>query len=200
MKIRFVFIAFGSFARPGIIHNRKQQRIMKLLDKFKAITTIVLDVDGVLTDGSLLLLEDGQMARRMNIKDGYALQLAVKKGYRIVVISGGQSEAVRVRLQKLGIQNVFLQVENKTALLDEYRQQNGLAWEEILFMGDDIPDYAVMKQVGLSCAPADAAPEILAVAAYISNKKGGEGCVRDVLEMILKLRGDWQMDTTVMSK
>ena len=173
---------------------------MNLLDQFRKITTIVLDVDGVLTDGTLWLMEDGQMVRRMNIKDGYALQLAVKKGYRVVIISGGQSEAVRERLQKLGIQEVYLKVENKAALLEEYRNRQQLQWEEILFMGDDIPDFSVMQLVGLPCAPADAAPEILQVAAYISQQKGGEGCVRDVLEKILKLKGDWQIDTTVSSK
>ncbi|MCG7859688.1 3-deoxy-D-manno-octulosonate 8-phosphate phosphatase, partial [Flavihumibacter sediminis] len=107
-----------------------------------------------LTDGTLWLMEDGQMVRRMNIKDGYALQLAVKKGYRVVIISGGQSEAVRERLQKLGIQEVYLKVENKAALLEEYRNRLQLHWEEILFMGDDIPDFSVMQLVGLPCAPA----------------------------------------------
>lgn len=173
---------------------------MSLLDQFKKITTIALDVDGVLTDGTLLLLEDGQMARRMNIKDGYAMQLAVKKGYRIVIISGGQSEAVRERLLKLGIRDVFIRAENKTAVLENYRQQHALDWEEILFMGDDIPDFAVMQLAGLACAPADAAAEIKQLAAYISPLKGGEGCVRDILEKIMKLRGDWQIDTTVSSK
>lgn len=173
---------------------------MSLLEQFRKITTIVLDVDGVLTDGTLLLMEDGQMVRRMNIKDGYALQLAVKKGYRVVIISGGQSEAVRERLQKLGIQEVYLKVENKAALLEEYRKQHQLEWDEILFMGDDIPDFSVMQLVGLACAPADAAAEILQIAAYISQRTGGQGCVRDILEKIMKLRGDWQIDTTVSSK
>ncbi|HEY8399559.1 MAG TPA: HAD hydrolase family protein [Flavihumibacter sp.] len=173
---------------------------MSLLEKFKKISTIALDVDGVLTDGTLLLLDDGQMMRKMNIKDGYALQLAVKKGYRVLVISGGQSLAVELRLKKLGVQDIFLGVENKAALLDEYRQQHGLDWEEILFMGDDIPDIAVMQKVGLPCAPLDAASEVQSIATYISRKKGGEGCVRDVLEMVMKLRGDWQIDLTVKSR
>ena len=173
---------------------------MNLLEQFRKITTIVLDVDGVLTDGSLLLMEDGQMVRRMNIKDGYALQLAVKKGYRVVIISGGQSEAVRERLQKLGIQEVYLKVENKAALLEEYRIRHQLEWNEILFMGDDIPDFSVMQLAGLPSAPADAASEILQIAAYISHQKGGQGCVRDIIEKIMKLRGDWQIDTTVSSK
>ncbi|MBL7768187.1 MAG: HAD hydrolase family protein [Flavipsychrobacter sp.] len=173
---------------------------MNLLEHFRKITTIVLDVDGVLTDGTLWLMENGQMVRRMNIKDGYALQLAVRKGYRVVIISGGQSEAVRERLQKLGIQEVYLKVENKAALLEDYRIRHHLEWQEILFMGDDIPDFSVMQLAGLAAAPADAAPEILQIAAYISQQKGGEGCVRDVLEKIMKLKGDWQIDTSVSSK
>ncbi len=173
---------------------------MTLLEQFKKISTIVLDVDGVLTDGTLWLMEDGQMVRRMNIKDGYALQLAIKKGYRILVISGGQSEAVRVRLQKLGIMDVHLGVENKAGLFEQYRQHHQLEKEEILVMGDDIPDFSIMQLAGLACAPADATPEILQIASYVSARKGGEGCVRDVLEKIMKLRGDWQIDTTVSSK
>lgn len=173
---------------------------MSLLDQFKKITTIVLDVDGVLTDGTILLMEDGQMVRRMHTKDGYALQLAIKKGYRILVISGGQSAAVKERLQKLGIQDVHLKIENKTALMEEYRVAHQLTYEEMLFMGDDIPDFAAMQLVGLPCAPADAVPEIKRISAYISPFKGGEGCVRDVLEKIMKLRGHWQIDTTVASK
>lgn len=173
---------------------------MSLLNRFKAITTFVFDVDGVLTDGSLLLLEDGQMARRMNIKDGYALQLAVKKGYRVLVISGGTSEAVKIRLNKLGIGDVYLKVEEKTAVLEQYCRQHQLTLNEVLYMGDDIPDYLVMKMAGVACAPADAAPEIRSMAQYISPHAGGQGCVRDVIEKIMKLRGDWQIDPSVSSK
>jgi 3-deoxy-D-manno-octulosonate 8-phosphate phosphatase (KDO 8-P phosphatase) len=173
---------------------------MSLLNRFKAITAFVFDVDGVLTDGSLLLLEDGQMARRMNIKDGYALQLAIKKGYRVLVISGGTSEAVKTRLNKLGIQDVYLKVEEKTAVLEQYCREHQLTAEQVLYMGDDIPDYWVMKMAGIACAPADAAPEIRSLAQYISSVPGGQGCVRDVIEKVMKLRGDWQIDPTVSSK
>ena len=173
---------------------------MNLLDSFKKISCFAFDVDGVLTDGSLLVLDDGQMVRRMNIKDGYALQLAVKKGYKLLIISGGMSESVRSRLNKLGIEDVFLKVENKLATLEQYRKDMKLELHEILFMGDDIPDYEVMKQVGIASCPADAAPEIKSISQYISIYKGGEGCARDVIEKVMKVRGDWSIDTSVSSR
>jgi 3-deoxy-D-manno-octulosonate 8-phosphate phosphatase (KDO 8-P phosphatase) len=171
-----------------------------LLQAFKKINCFVFDVDGVLTDGSLLILDDGQQVRRMNIKDGYALQLAVKKGYHIAVISGGAPEAVKQRLNKLGVENVFLGVENKQQQLERYLQQNKIPLQEVLFMGDDIPDYGAMKAVGLPCCPADAAPEIKQISKYIAVLNGGNGCVREVIEKVLKLNDQWELDTTVASK
>ena len=173
---------------------------MTLLDKFRRITTFVFDVDGVLTDGSLLIPDDGQMIRRMNIKDGYALQLAVKMGYRLVIISGGNSEAVRERLNRLGAQDVFLKVSDKKASLLAYAAEHKIDLSQVLFMGDDIPDHEVMKIAGLACAPADAAPEIRQVSQYVSPLPGGSGCVRDVIERVLKLNGQWPLNTTVRSK
>ncbi len=165
-----------------------------MLAKFKTIRLIALDVDGVLTDGQLLLLEDGQMARSMNIRDGYALQLAVKQGYRLIVVSGGESDAVKRRLHKLGLTEVHMGISNKKSLLEEYLQQHGLGWNDVLYMGDDIPDLEVMQLAGLPCSPADAVPEIKAVSQYISPVAGGKGCVRDILEKMLRLNGHW--DTT----
>lgn len=173
---------------------------MNVLELFKPITTFVFDVDGVLTDGTLLVMPGGLMARRMNIKDGYALQLAVKRGYRVVIISGGNSPEVKERLNNLGITDVFMRVENKLECLQQYMQQHGLTAEELLFMGDDIPDYEVMQLVALPCCPSDAAVEIRGVARYISPLKGGEGCGRDVIEKVLKLRGDWMTDTQIKSQ
>jgi len=173
---------------------------MNILSKFKPIKTFVFDVDGVLTDGTLLVLNDGQMARQMNIKDGYALQLAVKKGYRVLVISGGTSHAVKQRLDKLGVTENFLQVENKKEKLIGYITEHNLKWEEVLFMGDDIPDHSAMQLVGLPCCPADAATEIKQISQYISPFDGGKGCARDVIEKVLKLNGHWDLDTTVASK
>jgi 3-deoxy-D-manno-octulosonate 8-phosphate phosphatase (KDO 8-P phosphatase) len=173
---------------------------MNLLDQFKQVTTFVFDVDGVLTDGTLFVFDDGQFVRRMNIKDGFALQLAVKKGYRIAIISGGASDAVTNRLNRLGIRDVFMQVTDKKSKLIEYVQQHNLQWSEILFMGDDIPDFEVLQLVGMPCAPADAVSEIKQVSKYISLLPGGQGCVRDVIEKVLKLNDNWELHTDVASK
>jgi 3-deoxy-D-manno-octulosonate 8-phosphate phosphatase (KDO 8-P phosphatase) len=173
---------------------------MTILDRFKQITTFVFDLDGVLTDGGLFIFPDGQFVRRMNIKDGYALQLAVKKGYRVAVISGGYSEPVGTRLNKLGITDVYMQVVNKKEKLDQYMQQHSLGWNEILFMGDDIPDYEVLQYAGMPCCPADAAPEIRGAALYISPVPGGQGCVRDVIEKVLKLNNHWELYTDTRSR
>lgn len=172
---------------------------MNVLSLFKNIQLIVLDVDGVLTDGTLLLLEDGQMARRMNIKDGYAMQLAIKKGYKILIISGGNSEAVRSRLQKLGITDIYLGATNKKEILLKYVAQHHLPWPQVLYMGDDIPDIFPMQMVGMACCPADASPEVKSVSHYISPISGGNGCVRDVIEKVLKLNNHWAEDESIAS-
>lgn len=164
-----------------------------MLEKFKEITTFVFDVDGVLTDGSLLLIEGGQMARSMNIKDGYAMQLAVKKGYHVVVISGGSSAAVKERLLRLGVKDVFMEVADKVEVMRNYVTSNSIEWKKILYMGDDIPDHTVMQLCGLPCCPQDAVSEIKAISVYISLLKGGDGCVRDVVEKVLKLQGKWEL-------
>ncbi|HVU96202.1 MAG TPA: HAD hydrolase family protein [Puia sp.] len=173
---------------------------MSVLEKFKSIRTFVFDVDGVMTDGSVQIFETGEQVRRMNTRDGYSLQLAVRKGYHVVVISGGNSEGVRRRLQYLGIKDIFLDVHDKVALLVRYAKDHGLDEKDMLYMGDDIPDYAAMQHVGLACAPSDAAPEIRHIAAYISSFGGGQGCVRDVVEKVLKLNGQWDLDQSVASK
>lgn len=171
-----------------------------MLERFKHITTLVFDVDGVLTDGSLLILENGLMARRMNIRDGYALQLAIKKGYHVLVISGGDSEEVRDRLNKLGVTQVWMKTSDKAAVLTKFMQEHGLQPQQVLFMGDDMPDLPVLRLAGLPCCPADAAQEVKALALYISPLKGGDGCVRDVIEKVLKLRNDWNEDASVRAQ
>lgn len=173
---------------------------MNILHLFKPITTFVFDVDGVLATDILVILEGGDMARNMNSKDGYALQLAVKKGYKVAIISGGSSEAVRQRLERLGIKDVYLGVHNKKEKLLEFVEAHSLKWEEIMYMGDDIPDYGVMQMVGLPCCPSDAVPEIKQISRYISSYTGGKGCGRDVIEKVLKLNGHWDLDTSVTSK
>lgn len=172
---------------------------MNILQLFKPIKTFVFDVDGVLATDTILVLKD-EIGRSMNTKDGYALQLAVKKGYRVLVISGGTSEPVKDRLVKLGIKDVFLGVHNKKEILLAYIDERRLPLEEVLYMGDDIPDYVVMKMVGLPCCPADAVPEIKQISKYISSLDGGKGCGRDVIEKVLKLNGDWDLDSAVPSR
>lgn len=159
--------------------------------RLKPISAFMLDVDGVLTDGMVITLPDGDQVRRMNIKDGYALQHAVKKGYHISIISGGTSESVRKRLNGLGITEVNLGCKNKIEIFEKLQKRFGLKKEEILYMGDDIPDFKVMQKVGFAACPKDAADEIKSIADYISPKKGGEGCVRDLIEQVLRLQGKW---------
>jgi len=173
---------------------------MNILELFQSITTFVFDVDGVLTDGSLFVMPHAVMARRMNIKDGYALQLAVKKGYNVVIISGGNSPEVQERLNKLGVKDVYMRVEDKSSLLQNFMHLKDIAVSQVLFMGDDIPDYDVMKTVGLPCCPADAVTEIKSISKYISPLTGGNGCARDVIEKVLKLRNDWSIDTHIRAQ
>jgi len=167
---------------------------------FKKITTFIFDMDGVLTDGSVLVLENGLQARKMSIKDGYALQLARSKGYRILVVSGAQSAPVAERLNKLGITDVFMTVADKKSFVAKIMADHKLRADEILFMGDDIPDQEAMSLVGLSACPADAVAEIKTVSKYISPVAGGSGCVRDVIEQVLKSNGHWHHQKNVASK
>jgi 3-deoxy-D-manno-octulosonate 8-phosphate phosphatase (KDO 8-P phosphatase) len=167
---------------------------MNILENFAPIKLFVLDVDGVLTDGSVILLDNGEMARTMNVKDGYAMQLALKKGYEILIISGGTSDAVKHRLARLGIKNIELAIKNKVEVLSNFISKTAFTKDEILYMGDDIPDVEPMLHAGLACAPADAVQEVIDVATYISPKNGGKGCVRDVIEKVLKLNGHWNED------
>ncbi|MGY0392670.1 KdsC family phosphatase [Bizionia sp. KMM 8389] len=156
------------------------------------ITTFIFDVDGVLTDGTVTVLTSGEMLRTMNIKDGYALKTAIDRGYNICIISGGSNEGVRARLEGLGITDIFLKSHDKIKELNQYLSEKDIKLEHVLYMGDDIPDYPVMKLVGLPCCPQDAVPEIKVASKYISHKNGGQGAVRDVIEQVLKVQDNWQ--------
>ena len=155
------------------------------------IKAFIFDIDGVLTDGTVHISEDGQLLRQMNIKDGYAMKAAVDKGYPVCIISGGSNEGVRVRLQNLGIKDIYLAAPDKVEKFHEICDAYQLKPEEILYMGDDIPDYEVMKLVGVPTCPNDSAQEIKDISIYISDKKGGEGAVRDVIEQVLKVQDKW---------
>ena len=172
---------------------------MNILQKFIPVTTLIFDMDGVLTDGSLMIMPGGEWLRKMNIKDGYALQLAIKQGYRVIVITGSSSSPVEQRLYKLGIKHVFQQVADKKILTEELMREHKLEKEEVMYMGDDVPDLEVMRVAGVSCCPADAARDILDMADYISTERGGEGCVRDVIEKIMRVQEKWKARPDVAS-
>ena len=164
---------------------------MNYKELFRNITTVVLDVDGVLTNGDIILMPGMQPVRKMNAKDGYAMQLAVRNGIRMAIITGGRSPEVKERLQGLGITDIYLGASSKMESYEDLKMCYDLKDDEILYMGDDLPDYDIMKIVALAAAPQDAAPEIKSVADYVSPIHGGKGCVRDVLEQLLKIQGKW---------
>lgn len=158
------------------------------------ITTFILDIDGVLTNGNVIVMTNGDLVRTMNIKDGYALKTALNQGYHIGIISGGSNEGVRIRLNGLGVKDVFLGVQDKISCLNDYLRTHNIKSENVLYMGDDIPDFEVMQKVGLPCCPQDAVPEIKAISKYVSHKKGGKGAVRDVIQQVMKVQGKWAID------
>ncbi len=164
---------------------------MNLLEPFKDIHTFIFDVDGVLTDGNLLITEDGELLRTMNVRDGYAMKRALDLGFRICIITGGNSVGVNKRLRALGIKEVHSGISDKIATYNQIVNNLGLDEGGILYLGDDIPDYEVMRRVGLPVCPNDAAPEIIDIANYISPYRGGQGCVRDVIEKVLRLQNKW---------
>lgn len=172
---------------------------MNHLEPFEQIDTLIFDVDGVLTDSQVLVLEEGKLLRRMNVRDGYALKQAVRQGLRVIVITGGKSEGVKIRLQNLGVQDVYLNVQDKLEVYDEIVDLYDLDEGKILYMGDDLPDYDVMRRVGLPCCPANASHEIKKIAQYISPVNGGEGCARDVIEKVLRLQKKWGLSQTEKS-
>ncbi|HUH35551.1 MAG TPA: HAD hydrolase family protein [Moheibacter sp.] len=159
--------------------------------KLNHITTFILDVDGVLTDGKLILMPSGEMVRTMHTKDGYAMQLAIKRGFKIVIITGGRDAMVVERLKYLGIYDIYTGVHNKMEAYQDLLDSYDLKTEEILYMGDDVPDIELLQTVGLSCCPNDAVADVRAVSEYISPFKGGEGCVRDIIEQTLKVQEKW---------
>ncbi|WP_333693823.1 KdsC family phosphatase [Flavobacterium sp.] len=157
------------------------------------ITTFIFDVDGVLTDGSVHVTPTGEMLRIMNIRDGFALKAAIESGYQVGIISGGYNEGVKIRLKNLGITSIYLGCPDKVETFREYCLDNGINPEEVLYMGDDIPDFHVMQKVGLPTCPQDASPEIKSISTYISHKNGGKGAVRDVIEQVMKVQGKWHL-------
>ncbi|HKX87532.1 MAG TPA: HAD-IIIA family hydrolase [Flavobacterium sp.] len=155
------------------------------------ITTFIFDVDGVLTDGTVHVSQTGEMLREMNIRDGFAMKAAIESGYHVCIISGGSNEGVRIRLRNLGITDIHLGSPDKVETFKEYIDVYKIKPEQVLYMGDDIPDYHVMQLVGLPTCPQDASPEIKEISNYISHKNGGKGAVRDVIEQVMKVQEKW---------
>lgn len=165
--------------------------ITNFKEDLQKVKAFIFDIDGVLSKQTISMDNSGNPMRTVNIRDGYSLQLAVKKGYKIAVISGGNSEPFRVRLESLGIIDVFLNCPDKMKVFTDYMVSENLNPDEVLYMGDDIPDLEVMKNTGVAVCPADADSEIKQISCYISDKAGGEGCVRDIIEQVMRLHGNW---------
>ena len=164
---------------------------MSYKEALQNITTFIFDVDGVLTDGSVILDSSGEMIRTMNTKDGFALQHAIKKGYRVCIITGGNSIMVKQRLEYLGIKDVYISANQKLDIFNSYLSENNINANQVLYMGDDLPDYPCIKAAGIGACPHDSAVEIREIANYISHIDGGKGCVRDVIEQTLRLHNKW---------
>ncbi|SDQ80358.1 KdsC family phosphatase [Flagellimonas zhangzhouensis] len=155
------------------------------------ITTFVFDVDGVFTDGMVLITSEGELLRKMSVKDGYALKTAIQKGYNVCIITGGTNEGVKERLKGLGVTDFYMGSHHKEEPLKEYLDIYNIDPRQVVYMGDDMPDIPPMKMVALATAPQNAIPEVKTICDYVSHKNGGDGCVRDIIEQVLKVRGDW---------
>jgi 3-deoxy-D-manno-octulosonate 8-phosphate phosphatase (KDO 8-P phosphatase) len=163
-------------------------------EKLSSITTFVFDYDGVFTDGMVFLSDSGEQFRSANAKDGYALQLAIRNGYRICVITGAVSEGITERFRRLGIHDVFIGATHKLVTFEDYCASHQIRKEEILVMGDDIPDLPLLREAWVSCCPADAVWEVRSLVDYISIQPGGRGCVRDIIEQVMRLQNRWMQD------
>ena len=164
---------------------------MNYKTKLAKIKLFAFDYDGVFTDGTVYLMPDGSMARTASAKDGFAVQWAIKQGIHIAVITGGKEEAVRMRMKGLGVEEVHLGAHDKLQVLENVADRLGIDLSEVAYMGDDLPDRLALEHAGLSCCPHDAAPEIRETVDWVTPECGGQGCVRNVLEQAMKLRGLW---------
>jgi 3-deoxy-D-manno-octulosonate 8-phosphate phosphatase (KDO 8-P phosphatase) len=165
--------------------------LMSYKKLLQQITTFIFDIDGVFTDGNVLITTTGELLRKVSVKDGYAIKTALEKGYKICLISGGTNEGVKNRFKALGVTDIYMGAHDKMEPLHLFLDMYKIAPSEVLYMGDDIPDIAPMNHIGLATCPQNAVPEVKAIAAYISHINGGDGCVRDVIEQVLKVQGKW---------
>jgi 3-deoxy-D-manno-octulosonate 8-phosphate phosphatase (KDO 8-P phosphatase) len=162
--------------------------------RLKKIRGFIFDVDGVLTDGQLLLVSDGEWLRSMNIRDGFAINHAIEMHYMVAVITGSNSEAIKKRLEALGVEDIFMDTQNKAGAVETFKLRHGLHTHEVLAVGDDIPEIGMLLQSGISCCPSDAAEEIKEAVDYVLSKPGGRGAVREIIEMVLSLHDRWPKD------
>ena len=158
------------------------------------IKAIVFDVDGVLSASTITLHPNGEPMRTVNIKDGYAIQLAVKQGLHIAIMTGANVDSIRVRSERLGVKEAFAACSVKIKVYEKFLAEYGMADDEIIFVGDDVPDYEVMSRCGCPCCPADACPDIKSISRYISSANGGYGVGRDIIEQVLRAQGKWLAD------
>lgn len=165
--------------------------LIHVFDKMKSVKAFVFDVDGVLTNNELVVTEAGELLRIMNVRDGQAIRWAVEAGYPVCVITGGRSEGTKKRLTDLGVEEYYSGVKDKLVAFQSFMQRTGVQAMEVCFMGDDLPDLPILRKVSLSCCPADAVPEVKAVSDYIAMLNGGAGCVREIIESVMKLQGKW---------
>ncbi|MDR0543920.1 MAG: HAD hydrolase family protein [Odoribacteraceae bacterium] len=160
-------------------------------DDLKRISVFIFDMDGVFSRQEMNVTPRGELTRTACARDGYAVMYCIRKGYTVCVISGGSAPGARERFERLGVEDIYMDVENKLVALDDFIRRRGVNLENVMYMGDDIPDYNAMKRVGIPVCPADACEEIKEISRYISDMPGGSGCVRDVIAQVLKARGDW---------
>lgn len=179
---------------PAAASQESAVELVHLFDKLKAIRAFILDVDGVMTDNIVHVTESGEQLRQMNIRDGLGLKIALKNGFPVCIITGGRSQGVIKRLAGLGVEHIYSGVEDKWPVFQQFLQTFGLKAPEICYMGDDLPDLQILRKVGLSACPADAVPEVLHTADYVSPVAGGAGCVRDIVEKVLKSQGKWRYE------
>lgn len=167
--------------------------------RLKKINTFIFDIDGVITDSILIMHPSGEFLRNMSTKDGYALKRAIDGGYNVFIISGGDSESMRKRLEYLGIKHIYMGVSDKLKVYKELKEKHKFKNKEVMYMGDDIPDFSIMKTVGIPTCPKDAANEIKEISSYISHFKGGRGAVRDVIEQTMKVHKKWMVNKEIQA-
>ncbi len=168
-----------------------QLELVHLFDKVRAVKALVFDVDGVLTNNNLLVNEAGELLRTMHVRDGQAIKWALRAGFHIGVITGGRSEGVKKRLAGLGVEEYYSGVEHKWEAFQAFLQRTNTLVSEVCYVGDDLPDLPVLRKVVLACCPADAVPDVLAICDYVSPQPGGQACVRDIIEKVMKLQDKW---------